>query len=258
MRPLREPARPALRLRLPQAIQPVGVAPVAPAPAPAPPLPRAPAPAGTQAAPLDPEPAAAPPAPPWPVDGSWRYRLLWRGEPGEASLSWQQQGGRYRLQLQRRLADRALPDWLSEGRLDAGGLQPEAFMAGRPGRPGAAHRPNPGQQDRLSWIWQAALLVRAAQPPLRPGDQLALTVTGWRGEAQAWQLRVEADAEHPRWLQLHRLVGEGGLLDQRLWLDPARGHLPVRLLLRFDDAERWGLELDDSLPPVAASAPPGP
>jgi hypothetical protein len=200
-------------------------------------------------------------APQWPASGRWSYRLQWRGAAGQAWLEWHQDGARYRLALQRRVGERSLPDWHSEGRLGAGGLQPENFSAGRVGRAGRdLHEqvPPPGVQDRLSWIWQAALLARSAQPPLRPGDRLNLQVTGWRGEVQDWPLQIERDAERPQWLLLRRLLPAGALLDQRLWLDPARGFLPVRLWLRFDDAERWGMELDDSAPPVATSSPSGP
>jgi hypothetical protein len=200
-------------------------------------------------------------APQWPASGRWGYRLQWRGAAGQAWLEWRQDGARYRLALQRQVGERALPDWHSEGRLGAGGLQPENFSAGRVGRAGRdLHEqvPPPGVQDRLSWIWQAALLARSAQPPLRPGDRLNLPVMGWRGEVQDWPLLIERDAERPQWLLLRRLLPAGALLDQRLWLDPARGFLPVRLWLRFDDAERWGMELDDSAPPVATSSPSGP
>lgn len=208
-----------------------------------------------------------PPSQAWPTDADWTFRLQWRGDPGEATLRWQQDGQRYRLRLERQSAGRELPTWQSEGRLGSHGLLPERFWAGREGRRAQTHQqfdapdsPWPaGTQDRLSWLWQASL--QAAAVGLRPGEALHMKVAGWRGELQIWTLQAETDPDHPHWLRLRRLGREGSLLEQLLWLDPARGHRPVRLLVRFDDHERWALEAVDSAaekPPVARLPPPGP
>ncbi|MGS0759272.1 hypothetical protein ACVBEH_33465, partial [Roseateles sp. GG27B] len=61
--------------------------------------------------------------------------LLQNGQQGVARLSWQlADDGSYRLQLERELAGRTLPAWLSQGRLDALGLAPERFAQQRRGR----------------------------------------------------------------------------------------------------------------------------
>lgn len=206
----------------------------------------APSPAPQQAE-ASPAPAAAPPTrveapaaePSWPDSASWQYRLRWREQQGQAWLRWQHDGRRYTLRLDRQLPERALPSWVSEGGFGPQGLQPERFRS--EGRRAQLLRPQPGEQDRLSWIWQLAAQARAQT--LRPGDRLALQVAGWRGGTQDWQLRVERDPEAPSWLLLRRLPPAGGLAEQRLWLDPARGFLPVRLQTRFDDNEVWDMVL---------------
>jgi hypothetical protein len=200
----------------------------------------------------------AAPALGWPPSGQWRYRLISHGENGEAEISWQQDGERYQLELRRRTSARVLPSWRSEGRLLANGLQPLRFSTQRGERsqtrlqfePEAARlagaqgrwQPAPAlTQDRLSWMWQLAAL--AASRPLRPGQRLRLDVASWQGELQHWDMEVERDPDAPQLLRLRRLPPEGSLLSQLIWLDPARGHLPVRLQLRYDDAERWEIEL---------------
>ncbi|WP_374658861.1 hypothetical protein [Inhella sp.] len=209
---------------------------------------------------------AASTGPAWPSSAEWPFKLQWRGESGEAMLRWEQDGQRYRLRLERRSGGRELPAWQSEGRLGKSGLLPDRFWAGRAGRRAQtlqqfdapeAHWP-PGTQDRLSWLWHASM--QAAAQGLRPGGTLELQVAGWRGELQTWLLQAEADPEQPHWLRLRRLGPEGSLLEQLLWLDPARGHRLVRLQVRFDDNDRWSLEALDTAtpPPVGHAPPPGP
>lgn len=175
-----------------------------------------------------------------PPSGVWTYALRWRGEQGQAWLHWQQDGDRYQLLLERRTPDRQLPVWRSSGWLDPrSGLRPERFST--EGRRGERTLPLPDDaiQDRLSWMLQAASL--AARQGLRPGGRLQLDVVGWRGERQRWLLLAERDPEAPGLLRLRRLPPEGGALEQLLWLDPAQHYRPVRLSLRYDEAERWEL-----------------
>lgn len=175
-----------------------------------------------------------------PPSASWHYRLRWQGEEGEAWLSWQQDGERYRLQLQRRSSSRELPTWRSEGLLDARtGLRPQRFSTQNARGERALPLPDALSQDRLSWMLQAAAL--AASQGLRPGGRLELRVAGWRGGAQSWVLLAERDDEAPGLLRLRRLPPDGGALEQLLWLDPAQQYRPVRLRLRYDEAERWEL-----------------
>jgi hypothetical protein len=192
--------------------------------------------------------------------GQWQYRLRWQGQEGVAHLLWEQDGSRYRLSLTRQTDTKRLPDWESEGALTAAGLQPLTFSTRRGARVQTqlSYDPSAGTltaqrqpstpapaltQDRLSWMLHAAAMAQAAT--LRPGGELQFWVAGWRGDLQPWRLRAEADTEHPTWLRLRRMPPEGSLVEQSLWLDPARGYQPVRLQVRWDDAERWELQLDD-------------
>jgi hypothetical protein len=230
--------------------------PAAASPAPA-------APSGASAAPPQLDrgaPAAAQPLP----AGQWQYQLRWQGEQGVARIEWAQDGSRYRLHLTRQTTSKSLPEWTSEGELRAGGLQPLRFSTQRGKRsqlalsfdPAAgtiavgkqASTPAPAlTQDRLSWMFQAAAMAQATQ--LKPGAELQFWVAGWRGDLQAWRMRAEPDPQHPQWLRLRRLPPEGSLVEQSLWLDPARHHLPARMEVRWDDAERWELQLDDTPTP---------
>lgn len=268
-----QPDRPA-RSSTP-AVVPVGLAASTPSGASEPSFPTPEIPAHAMASARGVEPLPTHPLPP---SGRWRYALQWQGETGEAWVDWQVQDGRYQLSLVRQAGRRELPQWHSEGLIGSEGLQPLQFRAGRPGKgltgwrfdpeSGLLHtargrsQPAPrGTQDRLSWMWQLAAQAAAQQAlePLRPGSRWTLPVAGWNGELHRWTMEVEVDAEHPHWLRLRRLLPEGGLLEQRLWLDPARAYLPVRMRLRFDEAERWGLDLvEDAAPPVGPSPPPGP
>jgi hypothetical protein len=217
-------------------------------------------PSAPLAAPPQPERGAATAAQAPPA-GQWTYQLRWQGEQGVARIEWAQDGSRYRLHLTRQTTSKSLPDWTSEGELRAGGLQPLRFSTQRGKRsqlalsfdPAAgtiavgkqASTPAPAlTQDRLSWMFQAAAMAQATQ--LKPGTELQFWVAGWRGDLQAWRMRAEPDPQHPQWLRLRRLPPEGSLVEQSLWLDPARHHLPVRMEVRWDDAERWELQLDDT------------
>lgn len=208
--------------------------PVAEAPRPATTPPRAPPPAVVPA----PTGLALPPSAHWP------YRLRWQGEQGDAWLRWEQDGDRYRLALERQTDSRVLPTWRSEGVIDPQhGLRPERFSTQGPRGERPLPVAEPGVQDRLSWMLQAAAL--AARQGLRPGEGLRLQVIGWRGGVQTWELRAERDDEAPGLLRLRRLPPEGGALEQLLWLDPADHYRPVRLRVRYDAAERWELVAGD-------------
>jgi len=230
---------------------------------PARPAAAAPAPAAPSVAPSAPPqldrgaPTAAQPLP----AGQWQYQLRWQGEQGIARIVWEQDGSRYRLHLTRQRTSKPLPEWTSEGELRAGGLQPLRFLTQRGKRSQLALAFDPAAgtlavgkqtgmpapaltQDRLSWMFQAAAMAQAAQ--LKAGGELQFWVAGWRGDLQAWRMRAEPDAQHPQWLRLRRLPPEGSLVEQSLWLDPARHYLPTRMEVRWDEAERWELQLDDT------------
>ena len=139
--------------------------------------------------------------------------------------------------------------------MDSQGLRPQRFSVQRASgrRQRVDHDIEAGAQDRLSWIFQAAAIARAQSAQV--GQLLLLPVSGWRGGVQAWQLLVEHDPEAPGLLRLRRLPpSPGSPFEQLLWLDPAQGHLPVRLLQRYDAAERWELQLEGA-PSIGAPTP---
>lgn len=256
-RPRDAPARPARAVRVGWLPAPP-TALAEPEPEPATAQPRAARAPRTSA----PPPAAEPPdLPPLRLAGPavWRYRLRQNGQDGTALLDWQPQpDGRYRLTLTREVGERALPAWQSLGRLGGAGLAPERFAQQQGGRdrqavnfdaeqrrlsfsasPARLDLPD-GTQDRLSWWLQLAALVQAAPSP---GGRWRLWVAGLRGELREWVFEAVAadEADDARLLHLRR--APLGPYDPGidLWLDPARGHWPVRL--RQGDPEGRGYEI---------------
>lgn len=204
-----------------------------------------------------------------PATGEWSYLLLQNGQRGLARLTWQlADDGSYRLQLERELAGRTLPGWLSQGRLDAHGLAPERFAQQRRGRDTQAtnfrrdeglisYSASPAQaplttgaQDRLSWWLQLAARVDGAPQRFPAGSSVVLTVAGLRGVPRELVFDVlglealDLPGRHlPAALHLRRLGVESydGSID--VWLDPARGHWPVRLIFGQTLAGHWELQL---------------
>lgn len=234
----------------------------APEPAPRPaarPRPRA-IPASPRATPLAPAPRPAAPAPlVLPTAGDWTYRLHQRGEDGIARLQWRPDGARYELRLDRDLAGRALPGWLSRGAIDADGLAPLRFTHQREGRDAQAANfrreeglisfsastaliPLPaGVQDRLSWWLQIPARIAAAPQRYPPGSRLSLPVAGLRGELQAWHFEIVGEDAGLLQLRREALGPYDGQLE--LWLDPQQGHAPVRLRLLGAAGETlWEME----------------
>jgi hypothetical protein len=189
---------------------------------------------------------------------SWHYRLRQGGQDGEAVLDWRPEAdGRYSLRLTRRIGERALPAQESLGRTDGAGLAPERFAMQRGGQDRQAinfdaegrrvsFSASPAQldlpertQDRLSWWLQLAALVQASPTP---GGRWRVWVAGVRGELREWVFEaVDAEPAESGMLHLRRqLLGpyDPGI---DLWLDPARGYLPVRL--RQGDPETRGFEI---------------
>ncbi|MFM7531616.1 MAG: hypothetical protein ACKO5J_03825 [Rubrivivax sp.] len=203
--------------------------------------------------------AGAPP-PVWatrvPGDFAARYRVQ-RGDdpPRLATLRFEVAQGRYALQLEGAAGGRGL-EQASQGRLDAAGLAPERYLDRRRARAAAAANFDrarsrisysgapleqplfAGTQDRLSWIVQLAAIVEAEPARWAEGARLPLYVSGARGDAQLWLFSVrgrtmlEAPGSPPR-EALHLVREPERPYDVRVeaWLDPARQHLPARLLL---------------------------
>jgi len=195
-------------------------------------------------------------------EGSLTYAFVIDGQPGEASLNFRIEDGRYDMTLERRAGDRELPLWRSEGRVGPQGLQPERHRVRRQGRErellvfdqdavpprllvGArAYMLSAGTQDRLSWWLQLAALM-AAEPAPHVGLRLRMPVAGATG-VHDWDFEVVA-RDGDRWL-LQRALRRGPgrpALQWSAWLDGQRGFLPVDLRFSLDDDEQWALRLLD-------------
>ncbi|WP_310383949.1 DUF3108 domain-containing protein [Roseateles sp.] len=277
----RVPSRaPAVKVSLQHEAAPPTPAPVT-AP-PAQPKPKQPRPLATKAehAPtveaISPLAGAARPKLPPAID--WRYLLLQSGRQGEAKLTWRPDGAVYSLRMERELDGRLLPGSRSEGRLNSQGLSPERFTQQDTGRAGQAPRDAAatnfrqgkqqdrvsfsasaeqvpmadGVQDRISWWLQLAATVAAAPHAFVPGRELRIPVVGLRGEAREWIFEVlpAQDLELPIGRVLHavhlRRAALGAYSGEiELWLDPARHHMPVRVLYSLPDGRGWDLQLLD-------------
>lgn len=210
----------------------------------------------------DPRPVPALLALPLRGEGSLAYAFVIDGQPGEASLNFRIEDGRYDMTLERRAGDRELPLWRSEGRVGPQGLQPERHRVRRQGRErellvfdqdavpprllvGArAYMLSAGTQDRLSWWLQLAALM-AAEPAPHVGLRLRMPVAGATG-VHDWDFEVVA-RDGDRWLlqrELRRGPGRPAL-QWSAWLDGQRGFLPVDLRFSLDDDEQWALRLLD-------------
>jgi ribosomal protein S28E/S33 len=187
-----------------------------------------------------------------PAAGRWRYALERGIASGEADLIWQPTpDGPYELRLEGRIAGVTVLDWVSRGAVDAHGLAPERFVIRRRGRDhqaanfqrdagkitfsGPTHELPllPGVQDRLSWMLQLPAVIEAAPARFGPYTQVTLMVVGARGGADVWTLTVigpERVGDIPA-LKLLREARKPRETQVELWLDPARGHLPLRAVL---------------------------
>ncbi len=179
------------------------------------------------------------------------YRLRTNAQDGEASLRWERDGNGYQLRLDRRVGERALPGWRSEGRIGTGGLMPLRYAEMRGEKDARATNfrreegllsyssssevlPLPeGVQDHLSWWLQLAALAV-------PEHDILLTVAGTRGEPQAWRFEW-LGREEGLWHYRRASQAEwDGTLD--IWLDPKQHCLPVRLQSGDPEQRGWRLE----------------
>jgi hypothetical protein len=256
------PARPPTPAPAPRAAPPA-----APLPDTLPDTPAAAAPASTAAAP--PAAASAPVLLQVPAllelpiagEGQISYDFALDGESGQALLRWAVEQGRYRLDLERRVGDRELPSWHSEGLVGPQGLQPLRHAEQRRGRDRQAinfrrdeglisYSASPrlqalpaGVQDRLSWWIQLSAMV-AAEPSLEPGLRLVIPVAALKGGVQDWVFEL-VEQQGALW-RVRRQLAAGEQrpeLQWELWLDSRRAYLPVRLRFSLDDAARWEMQL---------------
>ncbi|OWQ86349.1 hypothetical protein CDN99_21205 [Roseateles aquatilis] len=193
-------------------------------------------------------------------EGTMTYGFVIDGQPGEASLAWRVDEGRYSLTLERRTGTREMPAWHSEGAIGPQGLIPERHRVRRGTRDrellvfdrtgprpmvlaGArAFALAPGTQDRLSWWLQLSALM-AAEPAPQVGLVLRIPVAGTQG-IHSWDFEVVA-RDGNRWLLRRELQRQAGrpTLQWAVWLDGQRGFLPVDLRFSLDDDEQWALRL---------------
>jgi hypothetical protein len=191
-----------------------------------------------------------------PAAGRWRYQLQRGLAAGEADLSWTpSDDGRYELRLEGRIAGVTVLDWISQGVVDAHGLAPERFAVRRRGRDQQAANfqrdagkvtfsgPTyelpllPGVQDRLGWLLQLPAVIEAAPERFGPGARVVLMVVGARGGADVWTFGVtgaDSVAGTPA-LKLLREARRPRDMQVEIWLDPARGHLPLRARMAQPD-----------------------
>lgn len=211
-------------------------------------------------------------------EGMQAYVLSQGDETGEARLDWQFGDGRYRLELQRQLGERALPGWRSEGRWDRDGMIPERFAVLRKGRErqalqfrngrdpdaallrtGAGALPE-GAQDPLSVWWQLAGWVVAQhlgsgdRPLPRPGLQWQVPLaTPRRGlQTQVYEL-ISANYEVWKLRGLPPVGAPPQAAHWELWLDPTGAGAPLRIRLWQGGELRW-----DMWRVPAAAVEPGP
>lgn len=187
-----------------------------------------------------------------PPPGTWRY-LLTRGiASGDAHLSWQPtEQQRYQMRLEGFIAGITVLDWVSTGGLDGAGIAPDRFVIRRRGKDSQAANfqrdagkitfSGPthelpliaGVQDRLTWMLQLPAVIAAAPERFGAGTSVVLMVIGARGGADVWTFNVigtERVGETTA-LKLVREARKPRDVQVDVWLDPTRGHIPVRALL---------------------------
>ena len=222
------------------------VAPVAPVAQPSPPAEASP-PAGTAELPVY--------ATRLPDPVELHYRLRRGDKVGTSRLQWQRGEGGYELRLDVEWPGQPLQGSASRGLIDAEGVAPLRHAELRRARelravnfqreaaritfsgPQVAYALPPGAQDRLSWMIQLPAIVAADAALARAGAVVTLFVAGTRGDAEAWRFEVQGHATlalpggaAPLALHLKREPTRPYDTRVEVWLDPARQHLPVRVL----------------------------
>jgi hypothetical protein len=245
-------------VRAPAPRKPAASAPPAEAPAPTvdvaavpEPVPSAPA-----AAANEPPPSPAIEVPVYatrlPPPGTWRYQLTRGIASGDALLSWQpNEEQRYEMKLEGFVAGINVLDWVSTGALDNAGIAPDRFVIRRRGKDNQAANfqrdagkitfSGPthelpliaGVQDRLSWMLQLPAVIEAAPQRFGAGSAVVLMVVGARGGGDVWTFKVIGPDRvgDTAALKLMREAKKPHDLQVDIWLDPARGHIPLRAVL---------------------------
>lgn len=215
---------------------------------------------------IEPGPPRAPEVPVYPTrippPAVLTYDLRRGMFSGTGALSWSPEGDRYSARLEGRIAGLTVLEWSSEGRFDRAGLAPDRYVDRR--RTGSRQAANfqreagkvsysgpsiehplvPGAQDRLSWMLQLAAIARARPGAIAEAATISMWVSGARGDGDVWTFRskgvqpLELAGGPVNAVKLQRLPREPYDTRVEVWLDPARGYLPVRARLtsgREDD-----------------------
>ena len=195
---------------------------------------------------------ATQPAPP----ATLVYEMQRGGRTGRAALRWRPGNGHYELELDASGFGPQAPGSASMGAFDAAGLAPERHVDRRRGRdqravnfqrgggfisfsgPQLTYSLQPGAQDRLSWMLQLPAILQANPLLATEGAQVSVWVASARGESDVWTFTVQGS--EPLDLPGGRVDAALRLMRRPLrpfdtqvevWLDPARQHLPVQVLL---------------------------
>ena len=216
-----------------------------------------------QAAPLGPTPDALDGEPPpgvlpARVPPSLRLAYAMRSGMlrGQAELVHERRDGGYSMDLRGRAIGLDILHLSSRGRVGAHGFEPERYADQRLSRAArvaefdrasgriryagseATRTLTPGCQDRLTWMLQLSGVLDAVPALRQPGSELAFLVSGARTDLDVWRFVVHGlelvtpdSGAALQALRLTRSPRRPRDTEVEIWLDPARGFLPVRARL---------------------------
>ncbi len=175
---------------------------------------------------------------------------------GQAELVFERRDGVYAMDLRGRAIGLDILHLSSRGRIGAHGFEPERYADQRLSRAARVAEFDratgriryagsdvtrtlpPGCQDRVTWMLQLSGVLDAVPALRQPGSVLALPVSGARTDLDVWRFGVHGlEAITPdsgatlRALRLTRAPRRTQDTEVEIWLDPARGFLPVRARL---------------------------
>lgn len=199
-----------------------------------------------------------------PPSATWRYRLQRGLLSGQAELQWaHDETGLYRLSLQGTVAGINALDWHSAGAVGPYGVAPSRFTVQRRGRgiqavnfdsdqgvitfSGSVNKLPwvTGVQDRLSWMVQLPAIVASNPELFHSGTTVRFMVVGVGGGAELWDFLIEGEEDlgDIGALKLVRNPTKPYGTKAQVWLDPARGYVPLRAILTQGEDGR-PLQLD--------------
>ena len=199
---------------------------------------------------------------PWPVYATrlpaaaeLHYRVQRGDSVGSARLQWEPGDAGYLLRLDTQWPGQPPRGAASRGLIDGDGVAPlrhtelqrarevrAANFQREAGRitfsgPQLAYELRPGAQDRLSWLIQLPAILQADAALARPGKSVQIFVVGTRGDAEPWRFELQGEealdlpvGTVPQALHLRREPTRPYDTRVEVWLDPAREHLPVRVV----------------------------